>query len=83
MIVGVPKESYPGERRVALVPAVLASLEKAGLTVMLEAGAGESAGHPDNEYAAKGAKVVASRGEIFGAADVVVQVLCHGSNEWT
>jgi NAD(P) transhydrogenase subunit alpha len=83
MIVGVPKESYPGERRVALVPAVLATLEKAGLTVMLEAGAGESAGHPDNEYAAKGAKVVANRGDIFGAADIVVQVLCHGSNDKT
>jgi proton-translocating NAD(P)+ transhydrogenase subunit alpha len=42
----IPKESYPGERRVALVPGVLASLAKAGLQVMVEAGAGESAGYP-------------------------------------
>jgi H+-translocating NAD(P) transhydrogenase subunit alpha len=83
MIVGVPKESYPGEQRVALVPGVLASLAKAGLQVMLEAGAGESAGYPDGEYADRGAKVVTSREEIFTAADIIVQVLCYGSNDKT
>jgi len=83
MIVGVPKESYPGERRVALVPAVLANLAKAGLQVMVEAGAGASAGYPDAEYADKGAQVVSSRAEIFSAADIVVQVLCYGSNDKT
>lgn len=83
MIVGVPKESYPGERRVALVPGVLASLAKAGLQVMVEAGAGESAGYPDGEYTEKGAKVVTSRAEIFAASDIIVQVLCYGSNDKT
>ncbi|HSC46270.1 MAG TPA: NAD(P) transhydrogenase subunit alpha [Candidatus Acidoferrum sp.] len=83
MIVGVPKESYPGERRVALVPAVLANLAKAGLQVMVEAGAGASAGYPDTEYADKGAQVVQSRAEIFSAADIIVQVLCYGSNDKT
>jgi H+-translocating NAD(P) transhydrogenase subunit alpha len=83
MIVGVPKESYPGEQRVALVPGVLASLAKAGLQVMLEAGAGESAGYPDSEYAERGAKVVTSRAEMFAAADIIVQVLCYGSNDKT
>src|ERR1700751_1118500 len=83
MIVGVPKESYPGEQRVALVPGVLASLAKAGLQVMLEAGAGESAGYPDGEYADRGAKGVTSRADIFSAADIIVQVLCYGSNDKT
>jgi NAD/NADP transhydrogenase alpha subunit len=83
MIVGVPKESYPGERRVALVPGVLASLAKAGLEVMVEAGAGESAGYPDREYADKGAKVVTSRGDIFAASDIIAQVLGYGSNDKT
>ena len=83
MIVGVPKESYPGERRVALVPAVLANLAKAGLQVMVEAGAGASAGYPDTEYADKGAQVVQSRAEIFSAAEIIVQVLCYGSNDKT
>jgi len=83
MIVGVPRESFPGERRVALVPAVIPNLTKAGLQVVVEAGAGFAAGYPDADYAAKGAKVVASRAEVFGAADIVVQVLCYGSNDKT
>ncbi len=83
MIVGVPRESYPGERRVALVPAVLANLAKAGIEVTIEAGAGAAAGYPDAEYSEKGAKIVGSRAEVFAAAEIVVQVLCHGSNDRT
>src|SRR5258708_8529156 len=79
MIVGVPRESYPGERRVALVPTVLPHLAKAGLEVVIEAGAGVQAGFHDSEYAAKGARVLGDRSEVFGAADIVVQVLCYGS----
>jgi len=83
MIVGVPKESYPGERRVAIVPAVLPALAKGGLEVLVEAGAGFSAGYPDREYADKGARIAASREELFRAAEVIAQVLCHGSNDKT
>ncbi|MGA7909715.1 MAG: Re/Si-specific NAD(P)(+) transhydrogenase subunit alpha [Candidatus Sulfotelmatobacter sp.] len=83
MIVGVPKESYPGERRVALVPLVIPSLTKAGLEVMVEADAGEQAGYPDAAYVEKGAKIVPDRATVFGAADLVVQVLCYGSNDLT
>jgi NAD(P) transhydrogenase subunit alpha len=43
MIVGVPRETFPGERRVALVPALIPTLAKAGCEVMVEAGAGEAA----------------------------------------
>src|SRR5258708_6051290 len=83
MILGVLRESYPGERRVALVPAVIPSLSKAGLEVVMEAGAGAEAGYPDNEYSAKGAKILPERAEVFRAADIVVQVLCYGSNDQT
>jgi NAD(P) transhydrogenase subunit alpha len=83
MIVGVPRESFPGERRVALVPAAIPNLAKAGLEVVVEAGAGIGAGYPDADYAAKGAKIVADRAEVFRAADIVVQVLCYGSNDKT
>jgi NAD(P) transhydrogenase subunit alpha len=83
MIVGVPRESYPGERRVALVPTVIPHLAKAGLEVIIEAGAGVGAGFPDAEYAAKGAKILTDRAEVFRAADIVVQVLCYGSNDQT
>jgi NAD(P) transhydrogenase subunit alpha len=83
MIVGVPRESFPGERRVALVPAVIPNLAKASLEVVVEAGAGAAAGYPDADYAAKGAKIVADRAEVFRAADIVVQILCYGSNDKT
>jgi NAD(P) transhydrogenase subunit alpha len=83
MIVGVPRESFPGERRVALVPAAIPNLTKAGLEVVVEAGAGIGAGYPDADYAAKGAKILAERSEVFRAADIVVQILCYGSNDKT
>ena len=83
MIVGVPKESYPGERRVALVPVVIPNLTKAGLQVVVEAGAGAQAGYTDAAYAEKGAKIVADRASVFSQADIVVQVLCYGSNDTT
>ena len=65
MIVGVPRESYPGERRVALVPSVLPTLAKGGLEVIVEAGAGMEAGYPDATYTAKGAKIASDRAEVF------------------
>src|SRR5215475_6524880 len=83
MIVGVPRESFPGERRVALVPLVVPNLTKTGFEVLLEAGAGIAAGYQDAEYVSKGAKIVTSRAEVFRAADMVVQVLCYGSNDKT
>ncbi len=83
MIVGVPKETFPGERRVALVPSVIPNLAKAGMEVIVEAGAGVGACYPDSEYTAKGAKIVAERAEVFRTADVIVQVLGIGSNDQT
>ena len=83
MILGVPKEAFPGERRVALVPVVIPSLIKAGFQVLVEAGAGASAGYPDADYLEKGAKLVAARAEVFQSADAIAQVLCPGSNDAT
>ncbi len=83
MIVGVPRESYPGERRVALIPAVIPTLAKAGLEVAVQSKAGEQAGYPDSAYAEKGAKILPDRAAVFAAADIIVQVLCYGSNDIT
>jgi len=80
VIIGVPKEIYPGERRVALVPSVVPTLTKAGFEVQVQAGAGVEAGYADALYAEKGAKIVAERAAVFGAADIIVQVLCYGAN---
>ncbi len=83
MVIGVPKEIFPGERRVALVPAVVPNLTKAGFEVLIEADAGTAAGYPDAEYTAKGAKIAPARAEVFKAADIIAQVLCYGSNDRT
>lgn len=83
MIVGVPKESYPGERRVALVPGVIPALVKAGLEIVIESRAGEQAGYPDTLYAEKGAKILPDRAAVFSAAEIIVQVLCYGANDLT
>jgi len=83
VIVGVVKESFPGERRVALIPAVVPNLAKAGLEVMVETGAGWQAGYPDEAFTEKGAKIAPDRASVFAAADIIVQVLCYGSNDKT
>src|SRR6202795_2827699 len=83
MIVGVPRESFPGERRVALTPVVVPTLAKAGIQVVVEAGAGVDAGYPDAGYAAKGAKILPDRAEVFRTADIITQVLSYGSNDRT
>jgi NAD(P) transhydrogenase subunit alpha len=80
MIIGVAKETFPGEARVALVPAVLPSLQKAGVNVLLEAGAGAAAGFPDAAFIEKGAAVAGSRSDLFARADIIVQVRTLGAN---
>ena len=79
MIVAVAKETFPGEKRVALVPASVTALVKAGLEVIVEASAGTAAGFPDQQYVEKGAKIVESRDEVF-AADIVLCVRAAGAN---
>ena len=79
MIVAVARESFPGENRVALIPAMVPSLVKAGLEVWVESSAGASAGFPDERFTEAGAKVIADRGELF-RADVVLQVRAAGAN---
>jgi NAD(P) transhydrogenase subunit alpha len=73
MRVGIPRESWPGETRVAVIPASLPALTKAGLEVAVEQGAGVSAGFTDEAYRAQGA-TLASRAEVFRTADILLQV---------
>jgi NAD(P) transhydrogenase subunit alpha len=72
LIIGVPKETAPGERRVSLVPDALKPLRKADLEVVVERGAGEGAGFPDALYESAGARL-GSAAEAWGA-DVVCKV---------
>ena len=77
MKVAVLKETFPGERRVALVPVALPALAKAGLEILVESGAGMAAGFADDDYRAAGATIV-SRDEAF-AADCVLAVRTCGA----
>jgi len=80
MIVAVPAETFPGERRVALTPAAVKPLARLGLELQVEAAVGSAAGFPDSAYEQAGAKVVASRDELFQTAQIVVQVRAAGAN---
>jgi proton-translocating NAD(P)+ transhydrogenase subunit alpha len=79
MIVGVPRETFPGERRVALTPTAVAALVAAGLEIVVEAGAGADAGFGDQAYADKGARIAPDRAEVLGA-EVLAQVRTLGAN---
>jgi len=68
---------------VALVPVAVPNLKKAGLEVVIESGAGEQAGYPDAIYVEKGAKILPDRAAVFSTADIILQVLCYGSNDLT
>jgi proton-translocating NAD(P)+ transhydrogenase subunit alpha len=70
----VPRESAAGERRVALVPAVVSKLAEAGFEIAVEAGAGEHAGFPDSGFEAAGARIVPGAAELLGSADAVLKV---------
>ena len=76
VIVGVPAETYPDERRVALIPAMVPALAKAGLETLVEPGAGAPAGYPDSAFESQGARIAPDRTTLFSAADVLVYV--HG-----
>ena len=80
MIVGVPTETFPGERRVATIPAIVPALVKAGLEVLLEPGAGVAAGFLDAAYTDKGARIASGRAQVFADADVILQVRALGAN---
>lgn len=73
LTIGVPKETAPGESRVALVPAHVPALVQAGMNVLFEPGAGTAAGYPDEEYTAKGARA-APRAQLVDQADVLLAV---------
>jgi NAD(P) transhydrogenase subunit alpha len=79
MKVGVPKELYPGERRVSLIPPTLSSLAKSGISTVVERGAGVAAGFADDAYRQAGATVVDSRDDLFAASDVLVAVRAAGA----
>ncbi len=80
-VIGVPKEVFPGEKRVATVPEVVPKLAKLGFAVIVQSGAGEAASIADAAYEAAGAKVVPDAAAVWSAADIVFKVRAPGPEE--
>lgn len=78
-IVGTPRETFPGERRVAIVPRQCEVLRKAGIETIIEESAGADAGFPDEMYISRGARI-ATRDDVFREASIIAQVRCLGAN---
>lgn len=79
VVLGVPRETYPGERRVALTPRAIEGLKKAGFEIAIESSAGAESGFRDDDYSRRGATVT-SRAEVFQKAQVILQVRALGAN---
>ncbi|MCE1237456.1 MAG: NAD(P)(+) transhydrogenase (Re/Si-specific) subunit alpha, partial [Hyphomicrobiales bacterium] len=81
--IGIPRETFPGERRVATVPEVVEKLIKLGFAVSVERGAGEAADIPDAHYEAAGATLVDGAAALYAGADVVFKVRAPSADEVT
>ena len=74
MLIGVPKEIYPGENRVALIPSGIDALLSAGFEVVVEEGAGDNAHFSDEDYRTCGASIAPSAQSLYDQADIVLKV---------
>ncbi|MFU8814446.1 MAG: Re/Si-specific NAD(P)(+) transhydrogenase subunit alpha [Pseudomonadales bacterium] len=81
MLIGVPRELSPGERRAALVPVTVKKLVAAGFEVVVESGLGIPAGFPDDVYSDAGASISNDRQSLLGSADVVLRVRKPAADE--
>ena len=82
-VIGIPREIYPGEKRVATVPEVVEKLIKLGFAVTVESGAGDAANFSDDAYRAAGAQIVNGAAALWAAADIVFKVRAPDANEVT
>src|SRR6185295_6755580 len=81
LLIGVPREVFPGEKRVATVPEVVEKLIKQGFRVAVEAGAGDAAQISDDAYRSAGAEVMSDRAALWQAADIVFKVRAPSNEE--
>jgi NAD(P) transhydrogenase subunit alpha len=80
-VIGVPKETAAGERRVATVPEVVEKLIKLGFQVAVQSGAGDAANFSDDAYRAAGAEIIDDAGKLWAASDIVFKVRGPGAEE--
>ena len=80
-LIGVPKETYPGERRVATVPDVVPKLAKLGFSVIVQSGAGDAASIGDDAYLASGATIAPDAATVWSRAGIVFKVRAPSADE--
>jgi H+-translocating NAD(P) transhydrogenase subunit alpha len=81
LTIGVPRETYAGEKRVATVPEVVEKLIKLGFAVRVESGAGAGANFDDDAYRAAGAGIASSAADLYGGSDVIFKVRPPSADE--
>jgi len=81
MKIGIPKEIYSGERRVATTPEVTGQLLKLGFSVSVETGAGAAANYTDDAYQAAGAEIISDTKSLWSTADIILKVRAPDNNE--
>src|SRR4051812_32738894 len=80
-VIGVPRETFAGEKRVATVPEVVEKLIKLGFAVKLQSGAGEAANFSDESYRTAGAEIVGDAAQLWAGSDIVFKVRAPGAEE--
>ena len=80
-VIGVPRETFAGEKRVATVPEVVEKLAKLGFSVAVQSGAGSAANFPDDAYRAAGAEIVDEAARLWASADIVFKVRAPSAAE--
>ncbi len=81
LTIGVPRETFPGEKRVATVPEIVEKLVKLGFAVSVESGAGDAANFTDDAYAAAGATVVGGAAALWSSVDIIFKVRAPSTDE--
>ncbi|HSR63547.1 MAG TPA: Re/Si-specific NAD(P)(+) transhydrogenase subunit alpha [Gammaproteobacteria bacterium] len=81
MKIGIPRESHPGEKRVATTPEVATHLQKLGFTITLESGAGEAAKFTDDAYRDAGVEISTDRQDLWSSSDIILKVRAPGQDE--
>ena len=80
-VIGVPRETFPGEKRVATVPEVVEKLVKLGFAVKVQSGAGDAANFSDDTYRAAGAQIVGDAAQLWAQSDIVFKVRAPSADE--
>ena len=81
LMIGIPREIAPGEKRVATVPDVVEKLIKLGFKVAVESGAGDAANFSDDTYRAAGAEIIDGATKLWASSDIVFKVCVPTTEE--